>query len=276
MRATRLKIRVKLSERRAFAFGFFVLVFLCWVSGCSTILPQARMQRKIRLYDKELSAVYDQTKVKKSLTLDVLPRIEQLEGGLLSQSENVAASQGKSKDGYKTWFTLIAFHPYELSVMRKYFFVVDERVENRRKRGLRFDCELFLGGQELEKLHAAKGGRQAALLIGVLGHLQKDITELAGGAAQDSRMLDVRVLLIKQVFDTFLLDLERLPHLATRLGDPGGVEFDHLNFGKGKIYLGAEGNIAVVKVRLGALLPTFDEMPEPPAATHTEQPANTP
>ena len=89
-------------------------------------------------------------------------------------------------------------------------------------------------------------------------------------------MLDVRVLLIKQVFDTFLLDLERLPHLATKLGDPGGVEFDHLNFGKGKIYLGAEGDIAVVKVRVGALLPTFDDMQEPTAATHIEQPANAP
>ena len=188
MRATRLKIRVRLSEWRVLAFGFFVLVFLGWVSGCSTILPQARMQRKIRLYDKELSAAYDQTKVKKSLTLDVLPRIEQLEGGLLSQSENVAASQGKSKDGYKTWFTLIAFHPYELSVIRKYFFVVDERVENRRKRGLRFDCELFLGGEELEKLQAAKGGRQAALLTGVLDNLQKDIAcRRRGSGQQDAR-----------------------------------------------------------------------------------------
>ena len=197
-----------------------------------------------------------------------------MEGGLLSQNENVVASQGKSKDGYKMWFTVIAFHPYELSVVRKYFFVVDERVENRAKRGLRFDCELLLGKEELENLRAAKGGRQAALLTGALENLQKDIAELGGGAAQENTMLDVRVLLIKQVFDTFLLDLERSPDLATRLGDPNGVEFDHLNFGKGKIYLGAEGNIAVVKVRVGALLPTFDEMQEPAAATHIEQPAN--
>ena len=275
MRAIYVRVRGKQSGPRAFAVGFLALVSLGWVCGCSMISPWAWMQPKDHLYDKELSATYDRTQIKKSLTLDVLPKIGQSKGELLSQSDSVVASLGRSKDGYKTWFTMVAFHEYELSVIRKYFYVVDERVENRARRGLRFDCEMLLGEEDLAKIRASKGSRQIALLEGMLENLHKDIAELAGdidAPVRDNTMLDINVLLIKQVFNTVLRDLDKSPVLATRLGDPNGVEFDHINFGRGKIQMRAGGNIAVVKIRLGALLPTFDNLPEAAVVERVAQP----
>jgi hypothetical protein len=276
MRARELKVRGRQSKDATFAFGTFALILLCWLGGCSVISPEARMQQKVRFYDKDLSAAYDQTEIKKSLTLDVLPKMGRSKDELLSQSESVVASLGQSKDGYKTWFTMVAFHEYELSVVRKYFFVVDERVHNRAKRGLRFDCETLLDKEKLDNIRAAKGARQVVVLKNVLDNLQKDATGLAGDVnapGQDNRMLDVSVMLVKQVFETALLDLDRSPALATKLSDPNGVEFDHLNFGAGKIRVQAEGNTVIVKIRLGALLPTFDELQEMGTVEQVAQPA---
>lgn len=276
MRATDLTVRGRQSRRATFAFGFLTLIFLCRLCGCSAISPEAGMRQKVRLYDKDLSAAYDQTKIKKSLTLDVLPKMGRSKDELLSQSESVVASLGQSKEGYKTWFTMVAFHEYELSVVRKYFFVVDERVHNRARRGLRFDCEMLLDKGELDNIRLAKGARQIAALKNVLDNLQKDGAELVGDVnapGQDNRMLDVSVMLIKQVFETALLDLDRSPVMATKLSDPNGVEFDHLNFGAGKIRVQAEGNTVIVKIRLGALLPTFDELQEMGAIEQVAQPA---
>ena len=265
MSATELKAGSGQTQKRSFAFRFFILIFLCWFCGCSMIPTQCRMRSKTLLYDKELSAVYDQTKVKKSLTLDVLPRIEGLKDELLSQSESVVASLGQSKSGYKTWFTMVAFHEYELSVIRKYFFVVDERIEIRSKQGLRFDCEVLPAKEELDNIHAAKGVKQIALLRGILDNLRKDAAELGGGtdtAGRDNQTLDISVMLIKQVFETILLKLDSFPVLAPKLSDPDGVEFNHLNFGRGKIQVTARDNIVVVKIRLGALLCTFENLEE--------------
>ncbi len=276
MRVTDLRVGGRQYKDAAFAFGAFALILLCWLGGCSAIFPDAGMRQQVRLYDKDLSAGYDQTKIKKSLTLDVLPKMGRSQNELLSQSESVVASLGQGKDGYKTWFTMVAFHEYELSVVRKYFFVVDERVHSRARRGLRFDCEMLLNKEELDSIRLAKSARQVAVLKNMLDNLQKDAAELVGDVnapGQDNRMLDVSVMLVKQVVETALLDLDRSPALATKLSDPNGVQFDHLNFGAGKIRVQADGNTVIVKIRLGALLPTFDELQEMGTVEQVAQPA---
>lgn len=263
---SRLKVRSKQSGARALCLSLIASALLCCVGGCSLSYPHTWIQPKDRIYDKDLSAVYDQSTIKKSLTLDVLPKIES-ETELLSQSDSVVASLGRGGDGYKTWFTLITFHEFELSVIRKYFFVVDEEVEQmfRKGRGLRFDCEMLLDNKALEEIRAAKELRQIAVLRRVFANLDSDVAELGGDAdtpSQNNKMLDISVLLIKQIFDTILRGLDRSPVLATRISDPEGIEFDHINFGRGKIRVWAEGDIAVVKIRIGALLPTFHELQE--------------
>ena len=256
---------------------FFAAVCFCCICGCSLTYPQTWIQPKDHLYDKELSATYDQTKIKKSLTLDVLPRIGQLKDELLSQSDSVVASLGQGKEGYKTWFTMVAFHEYELSVIRKYFFVVDEKVEKRFTfgQGFRFDCEMLLDKEELEKLGDTKELGEVALLKRMGENLSRDARELGGGtdAPRSSEgRLDVSVLLIKQVLDTIVRGLERSPVLATRISDPNGIGFDHINFGEGKVRMWAEGNAVAVKIRLGAFLPTFAELAAPAVAEPVQQP----
>jgi len=273
-------VQGKQFEARNSYWGFFGLVCLCCLCGCSLTSPQAWVQPKDHLYDKDLSTAYDQTRIKKSLTLDVLPRIGQLKNELLIQSDSVVASLGRSKAGYKTWFTMVAFHEYELSVIRKYFFVVDEKVEKRmtKEPGFRFDCEMLLDKEDLEKTGGEKKINEIALLERMRDNLDRDVSELAGDTdhqrAAESR-LDINVLLIKQVFETILRGLERSPVLAAKISDPNGIAFDHINFGQGKVRVWTEGKVAVLKIRLGALLPTFHELAKPPVArqSQVQQPA---
>jgi hypothetical protein len=272
------RVRGKQFGARTFYFGFFALISLCCIFGCSLSGPQAWIQPKDYLYDKELSATYDQTRIKKSLTLDVLPRIAESKNELLSQSDSVVASLGRSKEGYKTWFTIVTFHEYELSVIRKYFFIVDEKVEKRLTKGLgfRFDCEMLLDEKELAKIRDMKEIQQIAVLKMMRDNLSSDVSDLSGGtdtAASTQSGLGVNVLLIKQVFETILRGLDRSPVLATRMSDPNGIGFDHINFGEGKVRVWAEGNVAAVKIRLGALLPTFHDLPAPAVAAYIQQPA---
>ena len=89
--------------------------------------------------------------LKKSLTIDALPKMQRFQsergpllGGIemLSQGQSIAASLGQGKEGRQTWFNMVTFDEYELDVIRKYFFVVDEeasRFPARFRRGLRFD-----------------------------------------------------------------------------------------------------------------------------------------
>jgi len=272
------KMRGRQSRTGTCCFAFLALVCVCCFGGCSLTSPQSWIRPKDHLYDKELSATYDQTRIKKSLTLDVLPRIGQLKNELLSQSDSVVASLGQGKEGYKTWFTMVAFHEYELSVIRKYFFVVDEKVEKRFTvgRGLRFDCEMLLDEEELKKLGDTKELGEVALLKRISENLGRDALELGGGTEAPhltEGRLDVNILLIKQALDTIVRGLERSPELATRISDPNGIGFEHINFGEGKVRMWPEGNIVVVKIRLGALLPTFYELAAPAVAEPAQQPA---
>jgi hypothetical protein len=233
------------------------------------------MQQQEFSYEyEELSAPYDQTKLKSSLTLDVLPRIQRsqdkldpsIEGTeLLSHSESVVASLGQSKDGRRTWFNMVTFHEYRLNVIRKYFFEVDDKVRGFRigsRRGLKFDCEMVLEQEVLEKSYASENARQITILRHVLENLRRDIDELSAdidAPGQNNQMLNVCGMLINQTFEIVLLKLDASPVLATRLSDTGGVEFDHISFDEGRIEMVVLDDIVVVKIRLGAFLSTTNK-----------------
>ena len=239
--------------------------------GCSTVSPGGGTQQRFS-YQQTLSAPYDQTEIKKSMTLDVLPKIQRSQDELgddstgtelLSHSESVVASLGQSKDCYKTWFNMVSFHEYRLNVIRKYFFLVHDKAgsfQTRSKRGLRFDCEMVLEKQVLDKPYAAESARQIAILRAVLDNLRKDLNELSADTnapGQSNEMLNVCGMLINQTFETILLKLDSSPILATRLGQTGGFEFDHINFDLGKIQMMVEGDIVTVQIRLGAFADTI-------------------
>jgi len=272
MRPTELNIESKKSQAKSFAFRLFIFTILCVLYGCSVVSPYVGLRREEPSYDKELLAAYHGTKLNKSITLDVLPALRSSEHQLLSQSDSVIAALGQSKNGYKTWFNMVAFDEYKLTAKRKYFFVVDEKVTRsptnpRRpllepRQGLAFDCEMVLEKEVLDKPYATENARQIAILKQVSNNLRRDINELGedietGG--QDNKMLHVCGMLINQTFQTILLTLETSPVLATKLSDKSGIEFDHISFDKGKIQMVVEDDIVKVKIRLGVLMQTFGQ-----------------
>ena len=106
------------------------------MGGCSTVFPDSEARERL-FGQEELSEPYDQITLKKSLTIDALPKIQRFQSGrgpllggteVLSEGQSTVATLGQSKDGRRTWFNMVAFHEFRLDVLRKYFFIVDERV----------------------------------------------------------------------------------------------------------------------------------------------------
>ncbi len=218
-------------------------------------------------YQVKLSAPYDQIKVKQSIIHDTVPKIQRLqdelepgfaESELISHGENVVVSLGQSKDGFQNWFNMVTFQKKELNAVRKYFFFVDDKsrsFELSPSRGLRFDCEMVIGEEMLAEPGTAENARRIAMLRNILDNFHNDMNELSEDTAatnQENKMLDICRMLINQTFEVILRELDSSPVLAMRLSQPGGVEFDHINFDKGKIQMVEAGGIATVKIRLGA------------------------
>ena len=244
---------------------FAVLLLGTLLGGCSVVSPWARARQLS--YQAKLSAPYDQIKVKQSIIQNAVPKIQRLqdelepsfaEAELISHSENVVVSLGQSKDGFKTWFNMVTFQENELNAVRKYFFIVDDKARSFQlspSRGLRFDCEMVLGEEMLAEPGTTENARRIAMLRNVLGNFHKDIVELrddTDAPDQENKMLDICRMLINQTFEVILRELDSSPVLATRLSQAGGVEFNHVNFNKGKIKMVVGADIVMVKIRLGA------------------------
>jgi len=242
-----------------------VLLLGTLLGGCSTVSPWTKARQLS--YQAKLSAPYDQIKIKQSVIHDAVPKIQRLqdelgpgfaEAELISHSENVVVSLGQSKDGFKTWFNMVTFQENELNALRKYFFIIDDKARSFQlspSRGLRFDCEMVIGEEMLAEPGTTENARRIAMLRNVLGNFHKDIVELRNDTDapdQENKMLDICRMLINQAFEVILRELDSSPVLATRLSKASGVEFNHINFDKGKIQMVVRGDIVVVKIRLGA------------------------
>jgi len=234
-------------------------------AGCSAVSPWMKARHRSR--QARLSAPYDRIAVKQSIIQNTVPMIQRLNdqsqadlaaAEMISHSENVVVSMGQSKDGYQTWFNMVTFSENELNVVRKYFFVVDDKTKSIQfepNQGLRFDCEIELEKEVFADPGTSDNARRIEILRNVLNYLRKDMNELRDdpdSPDQGNRMIDICRMLINQTFDVILRELDRSPVLASRLSQAGGVEFDHINFDKGKIQLVVKGDIAIVRIRLGA------------------------
>ena len=234
-------------------------------AGCSTVSPWTKARH--RSHQARLSTPYEQIAVKQSIIQNTVPMIQRMNdesqadlsaAEMISHSENVVVSMGQSKDGYQTWFNMVTFSENELNVVRKYFFVVDDETKSIQfepNQGLRFDCEIELEKEVFADPDTSDNARKIEILHNVLNYLRKDMDELRDdpdSLDQGSRTIDICRMLINQTFDVILRELNRSPVLASRLSQAGGVEFDHINFDKGKIQLVVTRDIATVKIRLGA------------------------
>ena len=239
------------------------------LAGCSALSSPTGVQNQQLSEQQVLSAPYDQISLEKSLTLDALPKIRRFksEAGLLlaetetvSHSDRVVASLGQSRDGYSTWFNMVTFHEYQLNVIRKYFFTVEDRAGSLRarpRRGLRFDCEMVLDKKVLDESYTSENMRRIAILRYVLDSIRRDIKELGDDVDvpdQYNKKLDVCGMLINQTLELVLVKLDSSPVLATKLDSSDGVDFDHINFGKGKVRMIVKDDIVAFAMHFGAFV----------------------
>jgi hypothetical protein len=247
-----LSVNSRVGNRRLIFAGCCCACFIICIllTGCSAVSSSAGAQSRQLSELQELSAPYDQITLKKSLTLDALPKIRRYKsesGSLLakvetvSHSDRVVASLGQSPDGYSTWFNMVRFHEYQLNVIHKYFFAAIDRagsLTRRSRRGLRFDCEMVLDKDVLDKSYTSVNTRRIAILRYVLDSTHKDIKELGDDVdvpGQYNEKLDVCGMLINQTLGLILAKLNSSPVLATKLNNAGGLDFDNVNFGKGRV-----------------------------------------
>jgi hypothetical protein len=246
----------KKGQRKLFTL-YLLLIALCLVYGCSIV---EYFKPEGPPYDVELYHVYDQTKLKVSTSADVLVTIHRPEYELLSHSESVIASVGQKKKGRKTWCNMVAFDENELTANRKYLLIVDDRpnlLEEPRK-SLSFDCEMVLERQILAEPYASENARRIAILKRVRENTGRDKDEVG----PDNNMLDICGMLANQALEAALVKLDSSPVLASKLDEPAGVDFSHINLGRGKIRMLFEDDIVKVKMRLGRLIKKWEKSPE--------------
>jgi hypothetical protein len=230
------------------------LLVCCALGGCSWV---ERMVPEGRPYDSELLESYYRTVLKESTSADVLATIQEPEYELLSQSESVVASWGQEKKGYKTWLNLVAFHEDELTVQRKYFFIEDEKPRDfliLPKQKMRFDAEMVLEDEFLEQPFANENARRIAVLQHVLEIFKQDIKQVS----RDNKMIEACGMMVNQSFLRVLQILDDMPVLAFKLTELGGLDFDHITLGKGKIRMVFRDDIVKIKIKIGSVIKNFD------------------
>ena len=237
-----------------------VLLSVCCfiLGGCvwfGSLLPEGAPS------DNELLDIYYQTVPKESTSADVLSLIQRPKGGLLSQSESVVACWGEKKDGYKTWFIMVAFHEDELTVQRKYFFVADERPRSLPmlpKQRLWFDTEMVLNRDFIEQPFANENARRIAVLQHVLDTYKEDLKQLT----PDNRKLGASGSMVNQTLARILQILDDMPALAVKLSEPAGLEFDHITLGRGRVRMVIRDDVVKVKIKIGTIIKDFAKQPD--------------
>ncbi|MBW8034993.1 MAG: hypothetical protein FVQ79_04990 [Planctomycetes bacterium] len=190
---------------------------------------------------------------------DVMSAIRDDEGAeLVSQSESVVASWGEEKNTSIMWFNAVAFNEEDMTAVRKYGFVVDEKAKSYyflSVLNMRFDAELIMSPDVLDAPYADANARKIAVLRQVLKKFGEDVIQLTG----DSQILDSSSAMIKQVLKRILYQLDHSPALAVRFEELEGMKFDQMSFGDGRVRMLIEGNLVKLKFKVGSYVRDFEE-----------------
>ncbi len=218
--------------------------------GCQGTIP-----------DREVFGRYYLTTLKFSTSADVLNVIADNEKELLSQSQSVIASYGQKKYAEELWFNMVAFDEARLTAVRKYAFLVDESTGlyvMARKRKLRFDARAVVDAKIMAEPFENENARSIAILRDVSDKFSDDIGQLTF----DSADLKSAAMLTKHIFNTILRKLKDSPATAARLAGEAGMEFDHMNLGKGNVRMIRQGNMVSIKIKIGQAAKKFEEQPD--------------
>jgi hypothetical protein len=113
---------------------------------------------------------------------------------------------------------------------------------------------MVLGKEVLGEPYASENERRIAVLRYVLDSVREDIKELGDDddvPGQYNKKLDVCGMLINQTLKLILVKLESSPVLAAKLSNTEGLDFDHINFGVGKIWMVVTEDTVAVNTRFG-------------------------
>jgi hypothetical protein len=249
---------------------FVTFLVLGGLSGCQSV---ERKDSPGALTYQNLSQLYRQTYLQRSSSLDVLPRMraaqasldaQDVDKELVTQSDTVIASAGRSNKGARNWFTLFAFDKYRNVSTRKFFFYMDEnaRVSPVGKRHwlvpwrsiLVFHAEVMVG-DVLTQSFSNEQQRRLAVVQSVTDHLRSDIQELGReqGGRYSSGMLTTSGMFMNQILRDALLELKKYPVFTAQLDSEKGVEFPTTNMGDGRLRVEVQGDKAVTYVEVGLL-----------------------
>jgi hypothetical protein len=202
--------------------------------------------------DRIIYQNYENVKLKDSSSADVLAAIHLSEYELLSQSKSVIASQGEKKRSHKMWFDMVAFNEDEMTAARKYIVMVDERPKVLFVdpwTDFRFNCKMVFEEEILDEPYDSENARRVEVLKKALEYFRADVSEVE----QDNKDIELRGMMVNQVFETVLVKLKAFPALAARLDKPEGIKFEHINLDKGRIRMRIDdaNDIVDIRVKLG-------------------------
>ena len=203
------------------------------------------MIRDSRVFDR-----YYMTTLKFSTSADVLGRIQQDPAEFLSQSESVIASWGQKWSGSALWFNMVAFDEDQLTAVRKYAFLANEKAKSfyvLPAQSLRFDAQIVLDEKLLEEPYANENERRIAILRSTLSAFRQDIGQLTF----DSQTLTSASMMVNRTLNTITVKLDQSPALAVTLPDLTGLDFLHPTLGKGRARMLINGDLVKLKVKVG-------------------------
>lgn len=201
---------------------------------------------------------YNSVKLNSSTSTDVLKAIVIPKYEILSQSKSVIASGGVKKRGHKVWFDMVAFEEEGSTAIRKYMVTVDERPKKlfiEPWEGLRFDCESVVDKKVLDEPYATENARRIAILKNVYKMYQDDFSKIE----KDNKDTAMRGLMVSQAFGDVILKLDESPAQAAWFDRPEGIKFESRSLSKGRIRMRMMGNIAEVRMILGAYAVSLKE-----------------
>jgi len=233
-----------------------ILVVCCLAGGCEPGDPVVFLVREGPPNNPEIYAQYRQTILKQSTSAEVLSQFGTPPYALVSQSKSIAALAGTTKFGHKMWFNMVTFDENALIAKRKYYFISHERPKQlfvEPWEGVDFGCQMVLTKDILDQPYADENARRIAVLKKVDEDIRKDTMDIGA----DNAALSMGGMMTGQGLESLLIKLNASPALAARLSEPNGLEFDHINYDKGRLRMVIEDDIVTVKMRLGAFAKDF-------------------
>jgi len=232
-----------------FFYGGFKMSFKCILISLAALCVVALCGCNEVAQDTTIFNRYYMTSLKVSTSADIIPMIK-AEDELVTQGENAIAAWGDLRDGKVIWFNAVAFDDATSQAYRKYAFIANPEAT---RQSMRFDAELVINPNVINEPYANENARKVAILKSILTDFDSDITPLI----KDSKTLNSSMLMVKQLMKGLIYQLDASPGLAANLENFSGMDFDHMNLGKGKTRMVIEDDVVKFKAMTGETVNDF-------------------